>query len=279
MQHLRLKVDQIDLKILKLLQQRIKLSTRIGQVKRRHGAAVYVPQREVELRARVAKQSRGKLTACAIDSIYREILSNSRAAQGQPPIGLLQASADTILLSARWHFGACDEFQPKKTWTELAAGLRSGSLTLALLTGNDLARALKTPAAMRYFLAHFNVVGDFSPTSEKKVPLARRILIVMPRTQEVTCAVDRMLILIECKSTLNAVKKLPNSMSDRSIQAEELPQRGPSVRSATSALVHLILPNPIPASQATERLFAAGKANGIQISLLGVYPGTENYGG
>ena len=35
MQHLRLKVDQIDLKILKLLQQRIKLSTRIGQVKRR----------------------------------------------------------------------------------------------------------------------------------------------------------------------------------------------------------------------------------------------------
>jgi len=248
-------------------------------VKRRHGAAVYVPQREVELRARVASLSRGKLPVCAVDSIYREILSNSRAAQGQAPLGLLRTSADSILLSARWHFGACDEFQTKKTWTELTTGLRAGSLTLALLTGNDLARILKTPVARRHFLAHFHIVGDFPSTSEKKVPLAQRILIVMPRTQGVTCAVDRMLILIECKSTLNAVKKLPNSMSDRSIQAEELPFSGQSVRSATTALVRLILPKRMDASQATDRLLAAGKANGIQISLLGVYPGTENYGG
>ena len=111
------------------------------------------------------------------------------------------------------------------------------------------------------------------------VPLAQRILIVMPRNQGVIGAVNRMLILIECKSTQNAVKKLPISMSDRSIHAEALPLNGLSVRNATTALVRLSLQNSVDADQATDRLLAVGKANGIQISLLGVYPGTENYGG
>ncbi len=46
MQNLRRQVDRIDLKMLQLLQQRIKLSGQIGRMKRRHGAVIYVPERE-----------------------------------------------------------------------------------------------------------------------------------------------------------------------------------------------------------------------------------------
>jgi len=279
MQQLRLKVDQIDLKILKLLQQRIKLSARIGQVKRRHGAPVYVPQRENELRARVVGLSQGKLPPQSVDAIFREIMSNSRAAQGQAPIGLLRGGAEAIPLSARWHFGSCDEFVSKKSWAELAAGLESGALAVALLTGADLAVALKTTAARKRFLARFNVVGDISPTLEMKVPLARRILIVTPRSQGVACKADRIIILIECKSTQDTVKKLVKSMSDRSIHAEELTVQGQSAQTASAALVRLTLPRPVDTTLSTERLIAVGKSAGLQISLLGVYSGTENYGG
>ncbi len=272
-------MDQIDLKILKLLQQRIKLSTRIGQVKRRHGAPIYVPHRERELRARIAKLSLGKLNPRAVDAIFREILSDSRAAQGQPPIGLLHDGADAIMPSARWHFGACDEFVLKKNWTELAAGLAAGELTLALITGEELALALKTPNARKDFLSRFSLTGDFSPTLDAKVPLARRILIVVPQTPGATCPADRIIILIECKSTLNTVKKLVNSMSDQSLHAEELLLRGPAARNANAALVRLTLPRLIDTAPSMHRLRMVGEAAGLQISLLGVYPGTENYGG
>jgi len=278
MQKLRLKVDQIDLKILKLLQQRNKVSSQIGQVKRRHGAAVYVPQREGELRARIAKLSRGKLPLEAVDAIFREILSNSRAAQGQAPIGLLLAGAEAMMLPARWHFGACDGFVTKKTWAQLAAGLQKGSLALALLTGDDLAEALQTSRARSQFLSRFDIVGDFSSTLES-TPLARRILVVTPRTQGVTCPADRLIILIECKSTVDTVKRLVKSMSDQSLHAEELPVRGQTAQSATAALVRLTLPRCVDTSRLTEQLVAVGKSAGLQISLLGVYPGTEKYGG
>ena len=84
MQRLRRQVDRIDLKMLQLLQQRTKLSGQIGRMKRRHGAVIYVPERERELLARAVRLSRGKLTAKAVTSIFREILSSSRAAASSP---------------------------------------------------------------------------------------------------------------------------------------------------------------------------------------------------
>src|SRR5260221_14416347 len=86
MQHLRRQVDRTDLKILRLLQQRTKLSQRIGAMKRRHRADIYVPEREREPLARVSRLSRGKLPPAAAAAIYREILSSSGAPQGPAPI-------------------------------------------------------------------------------------------------------------------------------------------------------------------------------------------------
>jgi len=278
MQHLRQQVDRIDSRILQLLQQRTKLSTRIGETKRRHRAVIYVPERERQLLARVSRLSKGKLPPRAAASIYREILSSSRAAQGQAPIGLLLASAAAVLPSARWCFGACDEFVSKKTWTELASGLTSGSLTLALLTGGDLARVLQSPKVRRDFLARFAVVGDFFPFLEPKVPLTRRIFMITPRMQGIAGEADRLLILIECKSTVNAVKSLLCAMPDRPIFVENVTLHASSTRYGTAALVRLVLPRLLDGAWVTGRMSAENAAVGLAVSLLGVYPGTENGG-
>ncbi len=121
----RKKVDRIDLKMLQLLQQRTKLSGQIGRVTRRLGAVIYVPERERDLLARLVRSSKGRLPAKAVVALYREILSHSRSEQQQPPIGFLQASAGLVLPAAHAAFGACDQFLPRKTWPEVAKGLRS----------------------------------------------------------------------------------------------------------------------------------------------------------
>jgi chorismate mutase len=280
MRQLRQQVDRIDLKILRLLQQRTKLSGEIGKTKRRHGAIIYVPEREAELLAHVRRLSRGKLSSRAVTAIYREILSGSRAAQGQPAIGLLQASADAVLLPARWWFGACDEFLSKKTWQLLARGLESGALAVALLTGEDLINILQEPRTRGQFFGKFAVVGDFSSMPGSKVPLARRIFIVTPRGKGAACEANRLLILIECKSTVNAVKSLLNSMPDRSIRAEQLtPRAQPASGEAVYGLAQLSLASPIDGIRATSQLLAARQSTGVVMSILGVYPSTEEYGG
>lgn len=272
-------MDQIDLKILQLLQKRTKLSTRIGEVKRLYHAPVFVPERERDLLARVVKRSKGKLSSRGVTAIYREILSSSRAAQGQAPVGVLRSSAETVIPPGRWCLGACDEFQVKKTWAELAEGLQTGGMALALLTGEDLVGALQTAKDRNQFLEHFTIVGDIAPGLEVKVSLAERIFLVTPRGKGASCRASRILILIECKSTVNAVKTLLSSMPDRPIDAESLTFQARPARSGSGALVRLSLPQLIDGISATGGLLTACKSASIAVSILGVYPGTENYGG
>jgi len=275
MQRLRRQVDQTDRKILRLLQQRTKLSEKIGAMKRRHQADVYVPERERELLARVTRLGRGKLPPSAVTAIYREILSSSRAAQGQAPIGLLRASAAEVKSPARWCFGACDDFQLMARWPAMATGLESGALAVALLTGQDLAEVLHSRREQQAFFDRFAVVGDFAGTDEA---LAGRIFIVMRRGKGAAAEANRILILIECKSTVNAVKTLLHSMPDRPIHAEQLNLRTRPNHRTTLALVRLAMPQPMDGICAIGQVLTARKAVGFEISILGVYPGQENGG-
>ena len=282
MQNLRRQVDQIDLKMLKLLQQRTKLSGQIGKMKRRHGAVIYVPERERALVARLARLGKGQPPPKALAAVYREIMSSSRAAQGQTPIGLLQASASLVLPASCASFGACDQFSPQKNWADLVKGLETGALSLALLTGDDLVKALQTPRHQSEFLAGLTVAGDFSPPFEADAPLARRIFIVTPRGGGAAWDPDRILILIECKSTVNAIKSLLRSMPDFSIQAEYLPQQakpGSARKGLSVALARLTLAKPVDGIRATSQLLSACKLANIPVSILGIYPGTEDHGG
>jgi len=280
MRQLRLQVDRIDLKMLQLLQQRTKLSGRIGETKRRHGADIYVPEREAELLARVKLLSKGKLPPRAVTAIYREVLSGSRAAQGQKPIGLLQASAEIVLLPGRWCFGACDDFLPKKTWKEVANGLAKGNLALALLTGKDLAHLLKTESSCIEFFKRFTVVGDFPSTLGSDVPLTRRIFVVTLRGKGASSEANRLLILIKCKSTVNAVKSLLHFMPDRSIRAEQLTLPAKPARDETVLkLARLSLASPLDGIRVTSQLLAARQSAGLSASILGIYLSPEVYGG
>ena len=287
MQHLRQQVDRTDLKMLQLLQQRTKLSGQIGKMKRRHGAVIYVPERERELISRLIRRSRGRLSPRAVAGIYREIFSSSRAAQGQAPIGLLRASFSQVLPAARWCFGACDQFSPKKTWAELVKGLNTGALSLALLTGDDLARAVQTHRWRSEFFERLTVAGDFPPVSDEKAPLARRIFIVTPRGNGAAMEANRILILIECKSTLNAIKSLLHAMPDNPIHvvhAEEwtrraTAKRGSSAKRPATTLLRLKLKWPMDGQQAATLLQQAGQSAGTPVSILGSYLGIEEYGG
>lgn len=273
-------MDQIDLRILKLLQQRTDLSRQIGKAKRLHRAAIYVPEREHELLVRLIRRSGGKPSAKAIEAIYREIFSSSRDAQGQPEIGLLQASAPAIISPARWYLGACDRFVLKGRWTELAHGLQTGTLTTVLLTGTDLARLLQKTLAFRYFLDHLTIIGDFPAGGGPAFPLSQRVFIVAPQRKKVFLETNRALILIKCKSTANAVKSLLHAMPVHFIQAKSLSLRAkPAPGTMVFNLVRLTLARPVDGIHAANQLLAASRAADLSLSILGTYLGTEDYAG
>ncbi|MFC1461846.1 prephenate dehydratase [Verrucomicrobiota bacterium] len=76
---LRKRIDTLDEKIIRLLNQRADIVLRIGHVKKGAAHEVYVPAREKKVLNHVRKVNEGPLGDAAILAIYREIMSGSRA--------------------------------------------------------------------------------------------------------------------------------------------------------------------------------------------------------
>lgn len=109
---LRKKIDQLDGKIVALLNERASLAQRIGQTKNRVREKVYVPNREKEIFQRISSLNRGPLRAEAVRAIYREILSASRSLEAPIKVAYFGPEATFTHMAAREKFGSSTVFIP-----------------------------------------------------------------------------------------------------------------------------------------------------------------------
>ncbi len=111
----RKQIDQTDLAILRLLNQRGRSAQAIGQIKRKAGSSFHVPEREINLLNNLRKQNPGPLNNQAIDAIYREIMSACLALEEPLTVAYLGPEATFTHLAAIRKFGISSQFLPQMT--------------------------------------------------------------------------------------------------------------------------------------------------------------------
>ena len=72
---LRKKVDSLDSRVLKLLNERAKVILGIGKLKARTRGSIYVPEREKEVYKKLITKNAGPLSASSLKAIFREIIN------------------------------------------------------------------------------------------------------------------------------------------------------------------------------------------------------------
>lgn len=116
---LRKKIDQIDEKIVKLLNDRAVLAQRIGRTKSLNNQEIYVPHREKEVLERVCGLSRGALAPPAVRSVFREIISACRSLEAPLEVAFFGAQATYTHLAAREQFGSSAYLRPTASIAEV----------------------------------------------------------------------------------------------------------------------------------------------------------------
>jgi chorismate mutase / prephenate dehydratase len=109
---LRKKIDQIDEKIIGLLNDRASIALRIGHNKRLNNEEIYVPSREKEILHRLTQLSRGPLSEQAIRSVFSEVIAACRSLESPLKIAFFGVEASYSHLAAREKFGATATFVP-----------------------------------------------------------------------------------------------------------------------------------------------------------------------
>ncbi|MBI4411295.1 MAG: prephenate dehydratase [Deltaproteobacteria bacterium] len=109
----RKKIDGLDWKILSLLSERGKTARTIGRIKKKSGGIVLVPDREQAIYDRLSRINRGPYKNEAVLSIFREIVSATRALQAPLKIAFLGPEATFTHIAAVEHFGSSAEMMPQ----------------------------------------------------------------------------------------------------------------------------------------------------------------------
>lgn len=111
----RKKIDDIDRKILKLLDSRMNLAVKIGKIKSEKNEDIFVPVREKEVLTNLVKCSRGVIPNEFLTGIYREILNASRALQKKLKVAYFGPEATFTHLAAMKIFGKSADYVPAET--------------------------------------------------------------------------------------------------------------------------------------------------------------------
>jgi len=80
---LRGQIDEIDQKLLELLNERSSVANQIGHIKQQLGLPIYVPSRERIVLSNVMKNNPGPLPPEAVRRLFERIIDETRALERQ----------------------------------------------------------------------------------------------------------------------------------------------------------------------------------------------------
>lgn len=187
----RARIDAIDRQVLDLLNERAALAVQIGQVKRESAQEVYVAEREQQLLEELVRANPGPLPGEAVQAVWREILSASRAMQRPFRVAYMGPPATFSHLAAMRRFGSQAEYVPVRSIPEVFGEVERGRAevgvvpvenstegavghTLDCLIDSDLLIAGEIQLEVQHFLlSRARELGDVKRVYSHPQPLAQ----------------------------------------------------------------------------------------------------------
>lgn len=109
---LRQQIDELDRRIVDLLNARARVVIDIGRAKQLDGTPIYAPDREQAVLRRIADLNAGPLPPKTLQAIYRELMSGSFALEKPLRVGYLGPEGSFSHLASVRKFGSSVEHRP-----------------------------------------------------------------------------------------------------------------------------------------------------------------------
>jgi chorismate mutase / prephenate dehydratase len=112
LEDLRKQIDDIDRKLVEMLNERAKVVVEIGGIKNKAGKPVYAPDREKEVLDKVTGQNNGPLPNKCLQAIWRELMSGSFVLERPLRVGYLGPAGSYSHTASIYKFGQSADYEP-----------------------------------------------------------------------------------------------------------------------------------------------------------------------
>lgn len=124
---LRHKIDEIDDEVLRLLSRRAEYAQEVGRSKEKTATRFFAPERERLIFERLRDRNDGPLPDAAVQAIYREIISASRALEAPVKVSYLGPAGTFSHRAALSRFGTSSELKPVDTIPDVFSEVERGA--------------------------------------------------------------------------------------------------------------------------------------------------------
>jgi chorismate mutase/prephenate dehydratase len=129
----RKRIDEIDKKVLELLNERGKVAIEISKVKRENSFNVYDPAREMEIERNIRNTNPGPLSDDCVISIFREIISGCRLLQNPIILAYLGPEGSFSHQAAYREFGSSARLVPVGSFEEVFEEVEKERATVGIV--------------------------------------------------------------------------------------------------------------------------------------------------
>lgn len=130
---LRLRIDELDEQLVKLLNERAKVVVEIGNVKRDGQSPIYAPDREQRVLQQIRQYNTGPLPDVCLEAIWRELMSGSFALERRLRIGYLGPAGTYSHIAAKRKFGSSVEYANVETIRGVFEEVARGHIDLGVV--------------------------------------------------------------------------------------------------------------------------------------------------
>lgn len=125
-QELRKKIDEIDDKLLELLNQRAQTVIEVGNIKKAEKLDFHSPSREREIIERLTAHNQGPFPQDTLKAVYREILSSSLSLERPLKVAYLGPRATFTHMAGMQQFGLAAQYVPVESIKEVFSEVERG---------------------------------------------------------------------------------------------------------------------------------------------------------
>jgi chorismate mutase/prephenate dehydratase len=228
---LRNKIDEIDRRILDLLNKRTEVVLEVGKTKQDKRLKIHSPERERSILKRLKEQNPGPFPDEPLRLIYEEILSASLALQQPLKVAYLGPSATFTHLAANRQFGSSMEYLPESTIREVFEAVSRGKTHYGVVPVEN-----STEGVVNYTLDMF-IDSELHIASEIMLPISHNLLSKTGRKSDIKKIYSHPQARAQCRGWLD--KNFPGiSIKDAlsTAAAAKRVSRDPSAAAVASEL-------------------------------------------
>ncbi|MDM8525741.1 prephenate dehydratase [Desulfococcaceae bacterium HSG8] len=219
---IRAAIDDIDEKLLELLNKRLGLALTAGRAKAQKGAQVLDNTRENAILQRVSALNKGPLTQNSLRQIFKQIMAASRELQRAHRVTYLGPEATFTHIAAMNHFGESVSFIPQSNIREVFREVEKGACHYGVVPIENSIEGSVNSTLDLFFESNLKICA------EKYQPISHDLLSVTGNLEDIRVIYSHPQAFAQCRLWLqkyvpNAALEECSSTAHAAQKASELP--------------------------------------------------------